>query len=79
MSEQPDPVRVAEARHLILIARNLRAAGDMRLVQLHENGISDTDLTLAGELELIAIQLDMEGCLRHGAVDPDGDPWLSGP
>jgi len=76
-----DDVRVDAARHLILIARNLRAAGDIELKRLSEDGVSDVAITLAGELELIALQLDWDGCIANANAygGPDGDPQLDTP
>jgi hypothetical protein len=74
-----DSERVDAARQLILIARNLRAAGDVNLVQFSEDGISEESLTLAGELELIAMGLDYAGCMKGALVGPDDDPQLGRP
>lgn len=49
------------AAWLIRIARDLRSAGDVPLVELSEDGVTRSSLTLAGELELIALQLDFDG------------------
>ncbi len=56
-------VVASEARHLILIARDLRSAGDVPLVSLSPEGVTDEALTLAGELELIAMRLDMDAVM----------------
>lgn len=49
------------AAWLIRIARDLRSSGDVPLVRLSEDGVTPESLSLAGELELIALQLDFEG------------------
>lgn len=59
----PSDVVASEARHLILIARDLRNAGDVPLVSLSPEGVTDEALTLAGELELIAMRLDMDAVM----------------
>lgn len=74
MTGEVDPVRVDAAAWLILIARDLRAAGDVPLVRLSEDAVNDHPLTLAGELELIAMQLDYDGCMKRATVGPDDDP-----
>lgn len=74
MSEQPDEVRVDSARTLILIARDIRLIGDLPVVRFSEEGITDHPLTLAGWLELIAMQLDWDGCMKNAVVGPDDDP-----
>lgn len=53
------------AEWLIEIARDLRAAGDLPLVRLNEDGVTPEPLSLAGELELIALQLDFDGVTRR--------------
>lgn len=60
-----------EAEHLILIARDLRMAGDVPLVRFTEDGIEQDPVTLAGELELIAMRLDMDTVMAMPAYDPD--------
>lgn len=63
-------VPVAEcAAWLISIARNLRAAGDVPIVVLDEDGVTERPLSLAGELELIALQLDFEGVTERAAAE----------
>lgn len=63
------------AGHLIRIARDLRLAGDVPLVLFTEEGIEPQALTLAGELELIALRLDYEGVTAMAAdYDPDRKP-----
>ena len=53
-----DAGTVAEcSRHLVLIARDLRAAGDVELVRLSEDGVTQEYVTLADELWLIAVRL----------------------
>lgn len=53
-----DADEVAEcAEHLALIAKDLRAAGDLSLVRLSEDGVTDDYMTLADELWLIAFRL----------------------
>ena len=69
-SLHPDTICVEEARHLRLIANDLRLAGDIELRLLSEEGVSDYPVTLADELWLIALRLDPE----HGfdqPYDPD--------
>lgn len=46
------------AGHLVLIARDLRQAGDARLVRLSGDGVASAGITLADELWLIALRLD---------------------
>jgi hypothetical protein len=53
------------ARQLVLIARDLRAAGDIPLVEFTADGLVPASVTLAGELELIALRLDYDGCLKN--------------
>lgn len=62
------------AAWLIRIARDLRAAGDVPLVRLGTEGVTDEALTLAGELELIALQLDFEGVTSRARQGPDDPP-----
>ena len=59
------------ARQLILIARDLRSWGDVPLVHLTEDGIvpEPMGLTLAGELELIALRLDFEGVTKRASEE----------
>lgn len=58
------------AAWLIRIARDLRLAGDVPLVRLTEDGVVEEPLSLAGELELIALQLDFDGVVaRAGEKD----------
>ena len=57
------------ARQLILIGRDLRAAGDVPLVRFTEDGLVPASITLADELELIALRLDFAGCMAN--VDAD--------
>ena len=45
------------ARHLRLIAKDVRSNGDIPLVSLSEEGVTMESATLADELELIAIGL----------------------
>lgn len=53
-----DADTVAEcARHLVLISKDLREAGDVNIVRLSEDGVSQEYLTLADELWLIAVRL----------------------
>lgn len=59
------------AEWLIRIARDLRAAGDIPLVRLSTEGVTDEALTLAGELELIALQLDFEGVTARARQEID--------
>lgn len=60
------PDHVAEsAEHLILIARQLRSLGDIHYVHMDENGVGPYHLTLAGELELIAMRLDWDGVMAR--------------
>ena len=46
------------AKHLCLIAADLRAAGDASLVILSSEGVAPASITLADELWLIALRLD---------------------
>lgn len=57
------------ARWLTNIARDLRAAGDVQLVRLSDDGVSQEPLSLGGELELVALQLDFEGVIARAAAD----------
>lgn len=66
------PETIAEcARQLILIGRDLRAAGDVGLVRFTDDGLIPAEITLADELELIAMRLDFDGCMEH-ARDSEG-------
>lgn len=57
-------------QHLICIANDLRAAGDVELVMLKTTGVSPQAITLADELWLIAIQLD-DSLFGWRAAGPD--------
>jgi hypothetical protein len=57
------------AEHLILIARDIRSWGDVPLVELSDEGVTRSPLTLAGELELIALQLDFDGVTKRVAAE----------
>jgi hypothetical protein len=73
-----DGVCVEEARHLRLIANDLRLAGDCRLVLLSEEGVSNAG-TLADELWLIALRLDPDHAFDN-PYSPDGPPLpIEGP
>ena len=65
-------IAVEEARHLRLIAKDLRLAGDAPLVRLHPDGVSDQAITLADELWLIALRLDPDHAFDNmqGPDDP---------
>lgn len=52
-----DSVRAKAALHLRLIARDVRAAGDIPLVEISGEGVGRLSATLSDELESIAIQL----------------------
>lgn len=67
-----DAVCVEEARHLRLIANDLRAAGDIPLVELSEDGVAHSAVTLADELWLIALRLDSSGAFG-GPVDEENN------
>jgi hypothetical protein len=54
--ETMTPLQVAE--WLRRIASDLRAAGDVKLVNLDEDGVSPANITLADEIWLAAFQLD---------------------
>lgn len=72
MTDQQEPGVVQDcARQLILIARDLRAAGDVPLVHLTEDGVipEPMGLTLAGELELIALRLDFDGVTQRASEE----------
>ena len=51
------------AEHLVRLSKNVRAAGDMRLVWLGDDGVSEVDMTLADELFLIALNLDYDAAM----------------
>lgn len=56
------------AEQLIRIAADLRSSGsDLALVQLLEDGVSPVGVTLAGELELIAVNLDWDAAMAVSA------------
>lgn len=61
--------RVKDAAHLRYLSRDVRSAGDMKLVQLSEDGVSDLPITLADELWLIALRMDPEHAFDD--LDPD--------
>lgn len=67
---QPDAPHVTEARHLRLIANDLRLAGDVPLALISEEGVATTALTLADELWLIALRLDPQHAYDD-IKDPD--------
>lgn len=67
--------RSPQAEHLRYLAQELRAAGDVPLVNIGEDGVGEADITLADALWLTAVELDghfeLEGA---GALDPtEGD------
>lgn len=77
VSPNADSGRVIEcARQLRLIANDLRTAGDMRLVRLSEDGISNADISLADELWLVALRLDPDRAFDDSqgpdALPPNG-------
>jgi hypothetical protein len=47
------------ATQLLELAKILRAAGDLPLVVLSEEGVTPQHLTLADEIELVAISLNV--------------------
>jgi hypothetical protein len=47
------------ATQLLELAKILRAAGDLPLVALSEEGVTPQHLTLADEIELVAISLNV--------------------
>ena len=72
-----EQVAVEEARHLRLIANDLRLAGDVPLSRIHldEEGapaaVGPADITLADELWLIALRLDPDHAFDT-PYQPDG-------
>jgi hypothetical protein len=68
---QPNEVCVEEARHLRLIANDLRVNGDVQLKRLSEDGVSDAEISLADELWLIALRLDPDHAFDQ-PYQPDG-------
>ncbi len=69
----PIQAAVEEARHLRLIANDLRTAGDVPLVNIGMEGVSPASITLADELWLIALRLDPSSAFKD-SQGPDGDP-----
>lgn len=70
--EQLEEVRRENAETLILIARDLRLSGDVPLTRFTDEGVETDPLTLAGWLELIAMQLDFAHCMTLARdYDPD--------
>lgn len=72
---QPSDTAIEQARHLRLIARDLRNSGhDLPLVELSEEGVSMAGITLSDELWLVALQLDPEHAYddMQGPDDPPG-------
>jgi hypothetical protein len=66
-----DLTNADHARHLMLIARELRELGiDPPLVHLSEEGVTDTGMTLVDELWLIASQLDWDTAM---SIKLDGE------
>lgn len=68
-----EPGVVADcARHLAMIAGDLRAAGDVPLVRLDDDGVAPEPLTLADEIWLIAVRLGWPiGARIDGKEVPD--------
>jgi hypothetical protein len=64
-----DTAVATHARHLRLVARDLRVNGDVQLVQFTDDGPIPYPNTLADVLWLIARDLDPEHCFEDG--DPD--------
>lgn len=56
--ESPCEPRRSAAEALRLIAKDLRAAGDVRQVRLSGDGVTEEYVTVADELWLIALSLD---------------------
>lgn len=53
------------AEQLIRIGHDLRTAGlDLDVVRLSDDGVTRQAVTLAGELELIAMRLDFDRCME---------------
>lgn len=67
---EPDEI-TGMAKQLILIANDLRVAGDVPLVLIDKDGIRGDMLTLADELWLIAVRLD-DDLFGWRADGPDG-------
>ena len=66
MTERADAATVDElADQLCRIARDLRTAGDVALVELDENGVTPANITLADELWLIALRLNDDIAMQH--------------
>lgn len=62
--DAPQPDLAQHARHLILIAADLRAAGDITLVEIGHDGVSLSSATLAAELEYIAMGVDWDAAME---------------
>lgn len=60
------PTDLAEqARHLMLIVRELRELGfDMPLVRLDDDGVTEMSMTLSDELALIALAIDWDAAME---------------
>jgi hypothetical protein len=67
-----DRARSPQAEHLRLIAKDLRSAGDVQMVELSERGVTRSYVTLADELWLIALQLDGRLDVSPGEGGDDG-------
>jgi metal-sulfur cluster biosynthetic enzyme len=53
-----------QARHLMLIVRELRELGiDPEIVLLDDDGVTQTDMTLTDELCLIAFSIDFDAAM----------------
>lgn len=69
-----DPVRRDASEQLRAIARDIRAAGDIPLVRLDDDGVTPEAITLADELWLIAFQLDEDASMADARQRLDNDP-----
>ena len=67
MSGDSDEKLLMVGRTLRIIAADVKAAGDMGLVRLSPDGVTEAEITLSDELWLLAL-------LADGRIDPLPDP-----